>query len=207
MSSEKRDAIREVIVVEGKYDVLKVRAVFESPVISTEGFGIYKRADLLRHLDALSRTCGILLLTDGDAAGRQIRDFIRSRVSGRVLVAYIPDLYGKEKRKTSPSAEGKFGVEGMSREVIREAVRRAGASFLEGGALPPPEEIVTRTTLYEDGLFGGGESRALRKEFCLLAALPERMSVTSLLEAVNLFLGRAGYEALRDQAKKNLGKE
>ncbi len=203
MSEEKRkDAIREVIVVEGKYDVIKVRSIFESPVISTEGFGIYRRSDLLRHLDALSRKYGILLLTDGDAAGRQIRNFIRSRVSGRVLVAYIPDLYGKEKRKSSPSAEGKLGVEGMSREVIREAVLRAGATFLNGDSLPPPEEKVSRTMLYEDGLFGGKGSTDLRREFCLLASLPERMSVTSLLEAINLFWGKAGYETLRDQVKK-----
>lgn len=207
MTGENKVSIREVIVVEGKYDVLKVRAVFESPVISTDGFGIFKRADLVRHLDALSRTCGILLLTDGDAAGRQIRNFIRSRVTGKVLVAYIPDLYGKEKRKTAPSSEGKLGVEAMPREVILEAVRRAGAGFLNTGSLPPPEEKVTRTMLYEDGLFGGSESASLRKEFCRLAFLPERMNVTSLLEAVNLFLGRAGYESLRDQAKKNIEKK
>ena len=204
MSAEGKAAIREVIVVEGKYDVLKVRAVFESPVISTDGFGIYRRSDLLRHLDALSRACGILLLTDGDAAGRQIRNFIRSRVTGRVLVAYIPDLYGKEKRKSAPSAEGKLGVEGMSRDVILDAVRRAGASFLDGSSFSPPEETVTRTMLYDDGLFGGRDSRRLRTEFCRLASLPDRMNVSSLLEAVNLFLGRAGYESLRDQAVKNL---
>ena len=206
MSGHEKDFLREVIVVEGKYDVLKVREIFQSPVIATGGFGIYNRRDLLRHLDALSRTSGILLLTDGDAAGRQIRDFIRSRVSGRVLTAYIPDLFGKEKRKTSPSSEGKLGVEGLPAEVIREAVRRAGATFLGKDALPPPEEKVSRTDLYEDGLLGGEESRALRKEFSRLASLPERMSVTSLLEAVNLFWGKAGYERLRDQAKKNLQK-
>ena len=198
-----KDAVQEVIVVEGKYDVMKVRAVFSSPVISTEGFGIYKRSDLLRHLDALSRASGILLLTDGDAAGRQIRNFIRSRVTGRVLVAYVPDVPGKERRKSAPSAEGKLGVEGLPAETIREAVRRAGATFLDGDSLPPPEEKVTRAMLYEDGLFGEAQSAARRKEFCRLASLPERMNVTSLLEAVNLFWGREGYEKLRDEAKKN----
>ena len=195
--------IEEVIVVEGKYDLNKLRQIFESPVLATGGFGIYKKKDLMTHLDALSRRCGILILTDGDAAGTQIRNAIKGRVGGRVLHAYIPDVFGKEKRKSAPSAEGKLGVEGMDAEVILEAVRHAGATF-RGEDAPPPLPQISRTDLYEDDLLGGDGSAALRAEFLRLARLPAHLNVTSLLEAINGFLGREEYETLRDTAKKNL---
>lgn len=193
--------IDEVIVVEGKYDLQKLRQIFDSPILATNGFGIYNNRDLMMHLDALSRRCGILILTDGDAAGTQIRNAIKNRVTGRVLHAYVPDVYGKEKRKTAPSAEGKLGVEGMDAEVILEAVRRAGATF-RGADAPTPLPQVSRTDLYEDGLLGGEASTDLRAEFLRLAHLPSHLNVTSLLEAINGFLGRDGYETLRDMVKK-----
>lgn len=197
--------IKEAIIVEGKYDLHKVKSLFEGIILATDGFGIYKKTDLLRHLDALSRERGILILTDGDAAGGRIRSLIKSRVSGKVLNAYIPDVYGKEKRKASPSAEGKLGVEGMKDEVILEAVRRAGATFLgEDAPLPPPG--ITRLDLYEDGFFGREDSAARRKELLALASLPERLNVSSLVEAINCFFGKEGYQSMRDQVQKKFEK-
>lgn len=194
--------IEEVIVVEGKYDLNKLRQIFESPVLCTGGFGIYKKKDLMAHLDNLSRRCGILILTDGDAAGTQIRNAIKGQVTGRVLHAYVPDIFGKEKRKSAPSAEGKLGVEGMDADVILDAVRHAGATF-RGEDTPPPLPQVTRTDLYDDGLFGGDGSSEFRAEFLRRARLPAHLNVTSLLEAINGFLGRAGYEEIRDAVKKS----
>ena len=195
--------IREAIIVEGKYDLHKVKNIFDTIILATDGFGIYKKADLLKHLDALSHECGIVILTDGDASGNRIRSVIKSRVTGKVLHAYIPDIYGKEKRKASASAEGKLGVEGMKDEVIIEAVRRAGADFL-GEDAPPRPEGITRLDLYEDGFFGRDDSALRRKELLSLASLPERMNVSSLVEAINCFWGKEGYRELADRVKKKL---
>lgn len=201
----KKYRIQEAIIVEGKYDLHKVKNIFDGIILATDGFGIYKKSDLLRHLDALSREKGIVILTDGDAAGSRIRSLIKSRVSGRVLNAYIPDIYGREKRKTAPSAEGKLGVEGMKDEIILEAVRRSGATFLDEEALPPPPGI-TRLDLYEDGFFGREDSAARRKELLALAALPERMNVSALVEAINCFWGREGYRELCLRVQKKFEK-
>lgn len=188
--------IKEAIIVEGRYDVNTVRQLFDTSVIATEGFGIYKRKDVIDHLRRLAAKDGIIILTDGDGAGFQIRSLIKGSVNGRVLNAYIPDIAGKEKRKKSYSSEGKLGVEGMRSEIIIEAVKRAGATIQDADEKDKKSEI-ERSALYEDGFFGKDNSAEKRKKLCKLAMLPERMNVNSLLEALNMFYGKEGYEELK----------
>lgn len=188
--------IKETIIVEGRYDVNTVRQLFDTSVISTDGFGIYKRKDVLAHIRRLAAKDGIIIFTDGDGAGFQIRSLIKGSVNGRVLNAYIPDIAGKEKRKESYSSEGKLGVEGMKSDIIIEAIKRAGATIQDADEKEKKSEI-ERSALYEDGFFGKDNSTEKRKKLCRLALLPERMNVNSLLEALSMFYGKEGYEELK----------
>jgi len=183
-------AIQETILVEGKYDLNKIKSLFTSPVLTTNGFGIFKDEQLIKYLRRLSESCGIVVLTDGDASGNKIRNVIKSRVSGKVYHAYIPDIYGKEKRKRFASAEGKLGVEAMSSEIILEAVKKSGAHFLDQTTPYISSAPITRADFYQVGLIGAENSQALRSRFLAELSLPERMNVTSILETINLFLPR-----------------
>lgn len=179
--------LTQAVVVEGKYDKIKVSAVIDAVIIVTNGFGIYKNKQTQELIRLYAKTCGIVILTDSDTAGARIRGHIKSIVpEGKVISLYVPEIFGKERRKSAPSKEGKLGVEGMSVQVIRETFERAG---LLSSDIDEREKL-TRQDFYELGLSGAPESRERRRTLCILLGLPEGLSAPALLDAVNALYDR-----------------
>ena len=180
--------VKEVIVVEGRYDQNTLRQVVDADVVCTEGFGIFRDTERQALLRRLAEKRGLIVLTDSDGAGEVIRGFLSGIVDPKyVKHAFIPDVLGKEKRKSSPSREGKLGVEGMKPEVILRALRAAGATMDERAA--PPANRLTPAALYALGLSGGADSAARRRRLQKALGLPERMSSKQLLTALNCLVG------------------
>ena len=175
--------IKQAVIVEGKYDKIKLSSIIDAVIIETGGFSIYKHEEQLELIRTLAETTGILILTDSDRAGFQIRSFIKGAVhKGTVLHAYIPDVLGKEKRKTVSSKEGKLGVEGVSKQAILEALERAGVTAAESDS---PREYITKAQLYADGLTGAPNSAELRRRLLKSLHLPERLSTSAMLDVIN----------------------
>ena len=182
--------IREVIVCEGRYDKNALKQVVDATVVTTGGFQIFNDREQLALLRRMAAERGLILLLDSDGAGFVIRNHIKSAIPAeQVKQAYIPDIYGKEKRKKTAGKEGKLGVEGMEPAVLIEALRRAGATFLDEDAPADKGEPLTRADLMDLGLIGAG-SRERRQSLLKQLALPEHMSTGAMLEAVNLLMGR-----------------
>ena len=177
--------VKEAIVVEGRYDKNTLSQILDAPILETSGFGIFKDKQQMALLRRVAETRGLIVFTDSDGAGFVIRNHIKSAIPGKYLKhAYIPDIYGKEKRKAAPGKEGKLGVEGMTREVILESLRRAGAT-IEGEETIPVRQI-TKQNLMELGLSGGADASAKRLKLLKKMNLPERMSPNAMLQALNL---------------------
>lgn len=177
--------IKEAIVVEGRYDKNTLSQIVDAPILETSGFGIFKDKQQLSLLRRIAETRGLIVFTDSDGAGFVIRNHIKSAIPGKFLKhAYIPDIPGKEKRKSAPGKEGKLGVEGMSREIILEALRRAGAT-IEGEEAPTACRI-TKQDLMSLGLSGSADASAKRLKLLKKLNLPEHMSPNALLQALNL---------------------
>ena len=197
-----RRHIREVIVVEGRYDKNAVKQVVDATVVETGGFGVFKDRERLALLRRLAAERGLILLTDSDGAGFVIRNFLKGAIPReRLKQAYIPDVYGKERRKAAPGKEGKLGVEGMPPQVLLTALERAGATFSEGGGAVARTPI-TKADLYELGLTGGPDSAQRRADLLRRLGLPERMTANAMLEALNLLYTREGFlEAVDDDGQ------
>ncbi len=175
--------IKQAVIVEGKYDKIKLSGIIDAPIIQTDGFGIFKDKELQRLIKMLSEKRGILVLTDSDSAGFKIRSFIGSTVNQKDIVhAYIPDIFGKERRKTEPSKEGKLGVEGVSEEVIMQALANAGVLC---ETTQEPERPITKLDLYELGFTGREDSASKRAALLRYYRLPERLSANSLVKVLN----------------------
>ncbi|MBQ7295116.1 MAG: DUF4093 domain-containing protein [Clostridia bacterium] len=175
------------IIVEGKYDIIKLSNIIDTIIIKTDGFGIFKDKEKQLLLRRLAREKGIIVMTDSDSAGFLIRKFISSSVPPeKITHVYIPDLYGKEKRKTEASKEGKLGVEGTPENIIIEALRKAGVTCSESEN--ENRQLITNIDLYECGLMGGQHSKEKRKLLLKSLALPERMSTSSLIKILNTFV-------------------
>lgn len=182
--------IREVIVVEGRYDKNTLKQVVDATVVETNGFGVFNDKERLALLRRLAGERGLILLTDSDGAGFVIRNFLKGAIpKNRLKQAYIPDIYGKERRKAAPGKEGKLGVEGMRPEVLLQALERAGATFEDGGTARTGREI-TKADLYALGLTGTPDSGAKRAALLKKLGLPERMTANAMLEALNLLYTR-----------------
>ncbi len=176
------------IIVEGKYDVIKLSNIIDALIIKTDGFGIFNDKEKQAFLRRIASEKGIIVLTDSDSAGFLIRNFIKQTVPvDKITHVYIPDIFGKEKRKTEASREGKLGVEGVDEQIIIEAFRKAGI-----GAEKKIEDSdvrkITNTDLYEWGLSGGTDSKAKRKALLKALSLPERMSSSSMVKVLNCFV-------------------
>ena len=190
--------VREVIVVEGRYDKNALRQVVEATVVETGGFGVFNDRERLALLRRLAAERGLILLTDSDGAGFVIRNHLRSILPPQqVKHAYIPDRYGKERRKRTGGKEGKLGVEGMEPAVLLEALERAGATFLDGAPREKGRPI-TKADLMELGLAGPG-SEARRAQLLRRLDLPGRMTANGLLEVLNLLYTR---EELEDEISR-----
>ncbi|MBS5671068.1 MAG: toprim domain-containing protein [Oscillospiraceae bacterium] len=188
--------IREVIVVEGRYDKNTLSQVVDATILETKGFGIFKDKAQLRLLRRAAQARGLIVLTDSDGAGFVIRNYLRGVLPPeRVKHAYIPDVPGKERRKAAPGKEGKLGVEGMSPELLLEALRRAGAT-VEGETAAPTRGRITKADLVELGLSGGVGSGEKRLTLLKKLGLPEHMSPNAMLQALNLLYTREELEAL-----------
>ena len=177
--------IREAILVEGRYDKNTLSQIVKAPILETSGFGIFKDKQQMALLRRIAETRGLIVFTDSDGAGFVIRNHIKSAIPGKFLKhAYIPDIYGKEKRKAAPGKEGKLGVEGMTREVLLEALRRAGATM--DGEETAASCQITKQDLMELGLSGTPDASANRLKLLKKLNLPEHMSVNAMLQALNL---------------------
>ena len=182
--------IREVIVVEGRYDKNALKQVVDATVVETRGFGVFNDRERLALLRRLAAERGLILLTDSDGAGFVIRNFLKGAIpKSQLKQAYIPDVPGKERRKAAPGKEGKLGVEGMSPTVLLDAMTRAGATF-EDNAAPADHRPITKADFYELGLTGAPDSAARRAALLKKLGLPEHMTANALLEAVNILYTR-----------------
>ena len=178
-------SVKEVIVVEGRYDKNTLSQVFDAVIVETSGFGLFKDGEKLALLRRLAEKRGLVVLTDSDGAGFVIRNYIKGAIDpALVKMAYIPDVPGKERRKSSPSKAGKLGVEGMSAEVLIAALRRAGAT-LGGETATHRTGGITKATLYELGLSGRPDSAARRRELLKKLDLPEKLGANALLDVLN----------------------
>ena len=189
--------IKEAVVVEGRYDKNTLSQLVDTIIIETKGFGIFKDSERLSLLRRLARERGLVVLTDSDGAGFVIRNFLKGAIPpGQVKHAYIPDLFGKERRKRQPGKEGKLGVEGMRPQVLEEALRRAGATFLDQTAgEQAPRRPITKADLFAAGLSGAPDSAARRQALLHRLELPEHMTANAMLEALNVF---CTYEAFQE---------
>ena len=179
--------IREAIVVEGRYDKNTLAQIVDAPILETAGFGIFKNKEQMDLLRRVAKERGLIVFTDSDGAGFVIRNRIKSAIPASQLKhAYIPDIYGKEKRKSAPGKEGKLGVEGMRPEVILEALRRAGATFEEEPAQSFPSREITKQDLMDLGLSGSPDAGERRKKLLKACRFPEHMSANAMLQALNL---------------------
>jgi len=177
--------IREAILVEGRYDKNTLAQIVDAPILETAGFGIFKDKKQMDLLRQVAEKRGLVVFTDSDGAGFVIRNHIKSAIPGKYLKhAYIPDIPGKERRKASAGKEGKLGVEGMTPEVIVEALRRAGATM--DGTEASEHTAITKQDMMALGLSGGKDSSAKRQELLRKLNLPEHMSANALLQALNL---------------------
>lgn len=178
--------IREVIVVEGRYDKNALKQVVDATVVETGGFGVFNNKERLALLRRLAAERGLIVFTDSDGAGFVIRNFLKGAIpKSQVKHAYIPDIYGKERRKAAPGKEGKLGVEGMTPEILLESLRRAGATF-EDEEMCRERSPITKAGLYELGLTGTPDSAARRAALLKKLGLPEHMTTNAMLEALNI---------------------
>lgn len=185
--------VREVIVVEGRYDKNTLRQVVNATVIETGGFAVFNDAEKRALLRRLADERGLIIMTDSDSAGFLIRNRLKGCIPpDKLKHAYIPDIYGREARKSSPSKEGKLGVEGMRPDVILQALRRAGAIMTESGegAQVPAGDEITKADMFALGLSGGKNSAERRRALQRALGLPERMTSGALLEVLNILLTR-----------------
>ena len=183
--------IKEVIVVEGKYDKIKLDGVFDTQIIYVDGFRIYKNEKMIELIKKFALSNGVIILTDSDAAGFRIRNYIKNKLNGfPVKHAFIPDIFGKESRKDKPSKEGKLGVEGIDDKIIIDSLKIAGATFIDSGEKENKDikPLLTKVDLYNLGLSGGAGSAQKRKELLLRLNLPEHMSANMLLDVLNTLI-------------------
>lgn len=177
--------IKEAIVVEGRYDKNTLSQIIDAPIIETRGFGVMKDRALLSLLRRTAEKRGLIILTDSDGGGFVIRNYLKGCIDPKLVKhAYIPDIFGKEKRKSAPGKEGKLGVEGMSPEIIIDRLRAAGAT-VDGTACDASDEI-TKQDLMDLGLSGCKESSFLRQKLLKKLSLPEHMSANAMLQALNI---------------------
>lgn len=194
--------IDKVVIVEGKYDKIKLSSILDAVIIETDGFSIFKDKEKQALIRRLAEAKGILILTDSDSAGFKIRSFIKGIVPAEYIThAYIPDIFGKEKRKSEPSKEGKLGVEGLKPQVIMETLEKAGIFYSETASASKRE--ITKTDFFEDGFSGRDNSDLLRKKLLKKLGLPERMSSNALLQMLNTLFTYEEYKSAVEEIKND----
>ena len=194
--------IDQAIIVEGKYDKIKLSSIIDGIIITTNGYGIFKDKEKLELIRFYARNRGIIILTDSDSAGFKIRGYLKGSVpSDKITNVYIPDIFGKEKRKEKPSCEGKLGVEGIDKNIIIEAFKKSGVIF-GSSHIPEKREPITRIDIYELGLAGSPDSSLLRKKLLHKLKLPEKLSTTGMLEIINTMISKSELEEVMEKLRK-----
>ncbi|MBO5867643.1 MAG: DUF4093 domain-containing protein [Oscillospiraceae bacterium] len=187
---------QEAIVVEGRYDKNTLSQIIDAPILQTDGFGIMNDKEQLALLRNIAKKRGLIIFTDSDGAGFVIRNFLKGSIPGEYLKhAYIPDIPGKERRKAAPGKEGKLGVEGMTPEIILQALKRAGATF-EDENLQKEDADITKVDMAVMGLSGGPGSAQLRRKLLKQLELPEHMSSNALLQVLNILYTKDEVQAI-----------
>lgn len=189
--------IDRVIIVEGKHDKMKIASFAEACILTTEGFGIFSKADKLNFIRKVAKEKGLLILTDSDSAGLLIRNYIKGSIpSEQIIHLYIPQIKGKERRKNSPSKEGTLGVEGIEVAYLKKILMPYAVSTEN---TIEKKRLVTKLDLYDDGFFGTTESAQKRKALAKKMNLPDNISSNSLLEAINLLYTYEEYRHVAEQ--------
>lgn len=190
-------SVREVIVVEGRYDKNALSQVVDAVIIETSGFGIFNDAEKRKLLQTMAEARGLIVLTDSDGAGFVIRNYIKGCVDPKLVKhAYIPDIYGKERRKSAPSREGKLGVEGMKPQVLLDALIRAGATFDDEENKKTALRI-SKADMYARGLSGREGSAEKRAQLIKQLGLPERLTADGLLDVLNATMSREEFLSIQ----------
>ena len=192
--------VRQAIVVEGKYDTIRVRSAVDALVVETNGFGIFRDKARLELLRQLACERGLVILTDSDSAGALIRNHLLGAIPAeQICLAYVPPRAGKERRKATPSKEGLLGVEGIDNATVIAALERAGATFEEEEAPSADKMHLTKADLVEVGLSGTADSAARRQRLLERLGLPLQLSANRLLEVVNATLTPAAWQELLEE--------
>ncbi len=199
--------LKHPVIVEGKYDKIRLSSLVDAPIFTTDGFGIFRDREKKELIRRLCERAPVIVLTDSDKGGALIRRALKGIVPAeRLIHVYIPKLKGKERRKSAPSKEGYLGVEGMSETTLLELFRRSG---LEADVGERPAPFLNRARLYADGLMGLSQSGEKRKALAALLDIPAELSTTAFVEAVNLLCGEEEYERglqrLREEQKEETG--
>ena len=190
-------SVREVIVVEGRYDKNALSQVVDAVIRETSGFGIFNDAEKRKLLQTMAEARGLIVLTDSDGAGFVIRNYIKGCVDPKLVKhAYIPDIYGKERRKSAPSREGKLGVEGMKPQVLLDALIRAGATFDDEENKKTAPRI-SKADMYARGLSGREGSAEKRAQLIKQLGLPERLTADGLLDVLNATMSREEFLSIQ----------
>lgn len=189
MEDMDRLKVQEVIIVEGKYDLNALKQIVDGVVITTDGFGVFHNREKLQLIRRMAETRGVVVLTDSDGAGFVIRNYLKGSLpKDKVKHAYIPDVYGKEKRKKIGSKEGKLGVEGMNAPLLKDVLIKAGINI--EGTEREPGSVLTKADLFAMGLSGTANSSANRQMLMKVLELPERLSSNALLDVLNVLFSR-----------------
>lgn len=194
--------LNQTVVVEGRYDKAKLSNLIDANIIETGGFHIYNDKEKLKLLRDLANKTGLIIITDSDTAGFKIRNYIcGSMDKNKIINVYIPDIFGKEKRKEKPSAEGKLGVEGVSSEVLLKALENAGVF---SNNEEKDENPITKLDFIEDGLSGGENSTILRKKLLKLLNLPEKLTTNAMIKILNTMITKEEYKQILKNINQNL---
>lgn len=197
--------LTQCVVVEGKYDKIRLASFLDATIFTTDGFGIFKNKEKRELLRIAARQKGLVVVTDSDQAGNLIRAHLKNICAdGEITHVFVPQLRGKERRKAAPSKEGFLGVEGLSEEILLESFRESGVLARQGN---PPREKITKSDLFAAGLSGGENSAALRQEFCRFFGLPQGLSANGFLDLLNTLYNKQIFESKveewhRDSDKK-----
>lgn len=196
--------VKETIIVEGTYDKIKLSGFIDAPILVTGGFSVYSSGEMMKTIREMAKKTGIVILTDSDSAGFRIRNYIKQGVhEGCVLHAYVPDIHGKEKRKRVAGKEGLLGVEGMSEQIIIDALVKAGAEVNGTARTAKAPKKITKADLMKAGLAGGADSARLRRRLASELGIPMKISANMLLDVLNRLLNREEFEKLAEHLCKS----
>ncbi len=195
--------VKEAIIVEGKYDKIKLSSFIDGMIIETRGFRIFKDREQMAFIRKMAQARGLLILTDSDSAGFLIRNYLKGSIpSNQIKHAYIPDIFGKEPRKDAPSKEGKLGVEGMQKQLLINALEKAGVVVRGQTAAETNRRQITKQDFFQWGLTGAADSGRKRKQLLKQLQLPAYLTANAMIDAINSFMTYEMFSLLVQQLEQ-----